>query len=166
MVFKFQFIFLSLYHFCLILSIRLTKKDLDENESTADQTHFQVIDRQIRIFVFFEHLLCRKRFSSVRCTRNQYDHFFLVKMSVSVSIFLSCFCRPFGDEIRLRICICIPVMLILFSKPELQGFIFFCHGRMLVQIITKVQFIIVPGVPQMDMIYFIRKSVFSISLIK
>ena len=63
------------------------RKDLDENESTADQTHFQVIDRQIRIFVLFEHLLCQKRFSSVRCTRNQYDHFFLVKIKyVSIGL--------------------------------------------------------------------------------
>ena len=30
---KFRFIFLSLYHFSLILSIRQIKKDLDENES-------------------------------------------------------------------------------------------------------------------------------------
>ena len=42
--------------------------------AAADQTHFQVIDRQIRIFIFFEHLISQKCFSSVRCARNKYDH--------------------------------------------------------------------------------------------
>ena len=34
------------------------------------------------------------------------------------------------------------------------------------EIVTEVQFIIVSGVSQMDMIYLVRKSIFSISLIE
>ena len=37
---------------------------------------------------------------------------------------------------------------------------------MLIQIITEVQFIIVPYVSKMDMIHLVRKSFFSISLIE
>ena len=53
-------------------------------------------------------------------------------------------------------------MFILFPKPELQCFIFFCHIRMYIQIVTEVQFIIVTGILQMDMKYLVRKSVFII----
>ena len=37
---------------------------------------------------------------------------------------------------------------------------------MLIQVITEVKLIVVPGVPQMDMVYLVRKSVFGVSLIK
>ena len=57
-------------------------------------------------------------------------------------------------------------MLILFPKSELQRFIFFCDIGMLIQIITEVQLVIVPGVSQMDMIHFVHKFIFGIALIE
>lgn len=57
-------------------------------------------------------------------------------------------------------------MFILLPKSELQCFIFFCNVRMLIQIITKVQFGIVTDISEMNMIHLICKSIFGISPIK
>ena len=91
---------------------------------------------------------------------------FLQNLLVSVFIFLSCFRRPFGDEIRLCNCISISVMLILFPKLEFQYFIFFCHVRMFIQIVAKIQFIIISCVSKMNVINLICKALFCISLIE
>ena len=42
--------------------------------AAADKAHFQMIDRQIRVMVLFEHLLSKNRFSGVRRSSNQDDH--------------------------------------------------------------------------------------------
>ena len=50
-------------------------------------------------------------------------------------------------------------MFKLLPKTQLQCFVFFCHGGMLIQIISEVQFIVVSGISQMDMVHLVCKSI-------
>ena len=42
--------------------------------AAADQPHFQVVDRKIRVFVFFEQALRKRGFAGVRSAAEQQDH--------------------------------------------------------------------------------------------
>lgn len=44
--------------------------------SAPDQSHFQMVERQIRVAVFFQKLLCKQCFARMRSTGNQKNHRF------------------------------------------------------------------------------------------
>ena len=60
--------------------------------AASNQSHFQLIDRKIWVFVFLKHLLRQKRFPRMGCTRYQYDYnlsfssFFTFSKSLQVSM--------------------------------------------------------------------------------